>query len=106
MRLGLSTDKWKRTIDDYVQSARSLYVSMRDLGFLPQGAIPLDANGELLGGAHRIACAVALNAPLVSVMTLPRLAWAPPWHREWFIEHGMAPSDLKRLEQDWELMHW
>lgn len=106
MQLGITTDQWKRTLEDYVRSAEDLVASMRRHGFLPHGAIPLDENGELLGGAHRLACAIALCLPHVSVMRLPRHVWAPPWHREWFIEHGINAKDLLRLDDDWELMRW
>lgn len=106
MHLGLATDQWKSSVDDYVIAARKLCDSMRAYGFQPDGAIPVDPNRELLGGAHRLACAIALSIPWVSVVELPRMVWAPPWHLEWFVEHGMTSSDLKRLEQDWELLHW
>jgi len=106
MQLGLSTDQWKRTTDDYVAAARELFASMQARGFLPEGAIPVDPNGELLGGAHRLACAVALRLPFVSMVRLPRMVWAPPWHRDWFIEHGMSAKDLLKLDDDWELMAW
>lgn len=106
MRAGLATDQWKRTLDDYVIAAGALLTSMRLQGFRPQEAIPVDPAGKLLGGAHRLACALALNIPLVSVVQHERMAWAPPWHREWFIDHGMPQADFKRMCEDWELMHW
>jgi hypothetical protein len=106
MALGLATDQWKRTLYDYVRSSADLAASMRIHGFLPQCALPIDPNGELLGGAHRLACAIALSMPSIAVSRLPRMAWAPPWHREWFIEHGMSAPDIARLDDDWEMMHW
>jgi hypothetical protein len=104
MQLGLATDRWKRTVEDYLRAARDLFASMQRHGFLPQGAIPIDPQGELLGGAHRLACALALNIPLVSAVKLPHMVWAPPWHREWFVEHGMTREDLQRLDADWDFM--
>jgi hypothetical protein len=104
--LGIQTDKWKRDLDDYVLAASDLAASMKVFGFLPDGAIPVDADGELLGGAHRVACAIAVGMPHVTVTKIPRKVWAPPWHREWFVEHGMAQDDLRRLDDDWELMRW
>ena len=104
MKAGLATDCWKRTVHSYVESADLLLRSMRDSGFLSLHAIPIDPQRELLGGAHRLACAIALGLPSVSVERVPTYAWAPPWHREWFVEHGMPAPDLARLDDDWELI--
>lgn len=104
MQLGLSTDVWKVSLDDYVKSAKNLYRSMRLGGYDPRQPIPLDEDGELLGGAHRLACAIALNIPFISASHLSRKVWAPPWHYAWFEEHGMPRTWLKRLRDDWELM--
>lgn len=106
IRAGQPMDRWKTSIDDYVESAKSLLGSMRDRGFVAQGAIPIDRNGELLGGAHRLACAISLGLPFISVDHRNQDVWAPPWHRGWFIEHGIGSRDLKRLDEDWELMRW
>lgn len=105
MQLGLPTDQWKKTTADYVKGARDLLRSMEQYGFMPlRGSIPVDPDGELLGGAHRVACAMALGIPLVSINRLGSHVWAPPWCREWFIEHGMAPRDLLELDVAWEAM--
>lgn len=101
---GLATDKWKLTIDDYVRSASDLIDSMAKDGFLASGAIPVDPDGELLDGSHRLACALALHVPMVSVMRLSRKAWAPPWDLAWFIEHGMAQDVIRRTTNDWIVM--
>lgn len=94
-------DANKDTLDDYLRIARRLFSSMRDHGFHPSGAIPIDPNGELLGGAHRTACALALKIETVPVIRHEREAWAPAWGRDWFVENGMAEKDLVRLGQDW-----
>jgi len=106
MRAGLPTDQWKTTTDDYVDSAKALLKSMQEFGFVAQGAIPIDRAGELLGGAHRLACAVALDMPFVRVLQRCTDVWAPPWHRGWFIEHGMGSVDLAQMDADWKMMHW
>lgn len=104
MRAGLATDSWKCTVDDYVEASYDLLASMRTNGFYAGESIPLDPNGELLNGAHRLACAMALGFPQVPVIELPKVAWAPPWHREWFVEHGMPEQDLQELDNDWEFL--
>ena len=101
MRAGLATDGWKRTPEDYVKACEHLAESMKSHGYRSDEPIPLDRNGELLGGAHRVACAAALGIKEVSVARRPtQEVWAPPWPREWFVEHGMWMHDLKRLDED------
>ena len=104
MQAGIPTDKWKQSTDDYVTSARTLLASMQDMGFLASGAVPVDPNGELLDGSHRVACALAIGVPQISVMRLTRKAWAPPWDLAWFATHGMTRADLVRVLADFDLM--
>ena len=104
MVAGIPTDKWKQSTDDYVASVRTLLASMQDMGFLASGAVPVDPNGELLDGSHRVACALALGIPQVSVMRLTRKAWAPPWDLAWFATHKMPRAELARVMSDFDLM--
>ena len=97
---GLPMDIWKWSVDDYVAAAEILFASMAHDGFSPQHPIPVDPDGELLGGAHRVACALALGIEEVPVVRKEQRAWAPPWGYEWFRANGMAQSDLERLSQD------
>ena len=101
MKAGLATDKWKLTIDDYVRSCIALLASMTAAGFRNDGAIPVDPDGELLGGAHRLACAIALELDAVVISRQPMYAWAPPWGRDWFVAAGMSRHQLARLDRDW-----
>lgn len=104
MAAGLATDAWKMTLDDYVASAASLCRSMAYRGFDPTCAIPIDPDGELLNGSHRVACALALGIESVPVRRERRLAWAPSWGLQFFIDHGMGEEDLSRLKADWETL--
>jgi hypothetical protein len=101
---GLATDAWKMTLDDYLSSAGALAASMALRGFLPEEAIPLDVDGELLNGSHRLACALALGIEDCPVERKPQRCWAPPWSIEWFQANGMAEEDLSRLRADWEAL--
>ena len=103
MKAGLVTDNWKRSLDDYYFSAFRLFTSMQEFGFLPNEPVPVDPDGEILGGAHRLACALALGIEDVPVSHSTNKVWAPPWHREWFVEHGMM--DMRRLDEDWAQMN-
>lgn len=100
MRAGFSTDRWKLTLEDYTEAARELCASVANYGFRPEGAIPIDPNGELLDGSHRVSCALALGIESVPVKQEDRTVWAPAWGEQWFIEHGMSDADLKRLRAD------
>jgi hypothetical protein len=102
MAANLPTDKWKRTLYHYVSSAKALHNAMVHEGFRTEFAIPIDLEGELLGGAHRLACALALGMETVPVQMHQRFAWAPPWGEEYFRDHGMQPADLDRLREDWQ----
>lgn len=102
---GLPMDGWKRSVEDYIDSAHYLHASMARHGFLPDQPVPVDRQGEMLGGAHRVACALALGIENIPVKPMTQEVWAPPWGRDWFIEQGMTEEDLARLDADWEAMH-
>lgn len=87
----------------YLRDAKALHASMWAKGFDPEQAIPVDGFGEILGGAHRLACALALGLP-VKTYRGQRKIWPPAWDRDWFVAHGMADDDLARLDKDWATM--
>lgn len=105
MRGGLATDRWKRTLDDYVASAEGLARSMSGNGFLPFYAVPIDPSGELLDGSHRVACAIACEVPAIYLDPQPRHVWAPAWDLNWFKAHDMPQADMARLMADWNVMN-
>jgi hypothetical protein len=104
MQAGLTTDRWKRSLDDYVASATALCASMACRGFLPDGAVPIDPNGEMLDGSHRVACALALGTDVITARRESRHVWAPAWGYDWFVLNGMSHDDLARLCQDWKAL--
>lgn len=91
----------KPNTDRYICDCRRLLLSMAANGFLEEYAIPIDQDGELLGGAHRVACALALGIKAVPVEKHTRYVWAPPWGRRWFTAHGLSGDDMTRLVGDW-----
>lgn len=101
----MATDQWKRTVHDYVHSAAILLYSMSINGFDPDHVIPIDPDGELLGGAHRLACTLALGIDTVPVKPHEQRIWAPAWGRDWFVDNGMAEDDLIRLDVDWKALN-
>lgn len=100
----MATDQWKRSLDDYVEAAQSLAASMMAHQFMSVYAVPVDPTGELLDGSHRVACAVALRLPAITVAVHPRPVWAPAWDAEWFKAHAMPADDFERMMSDWEEM--
>lgn len=100
----IATDRWKQSVDDYVAACRSLAASMAEVGFHVKGAVPIDPDGELLDGSHRVACATALRIKNISVTQQTRKVWAPAWDYEWFVLNGMSNGDLVKLKEDWAAM--
>ena len=98
---GIATDQWKRSVDDYVVAAQAVFASMARDGFNSRYPIQLDPDGELLGGAHRLAAALALGLPSVPCEIAPYKVWAPPWGEAWFQEH-MTVAMVDRVRADWE----
>jgi hypothetical protein len=97
--LGIPTDQWKRSIDEYVDSATALLQSLSTYGFL--GPVPVDVDGELLDGSHRVACAAALGIDAIPVDMQDRRVWAPAWDDKWF-KARMTDEGVNRLITDWQ----
>lgn len=104
-RAGLVTDGHKRSVGHYIAAAWNLFHLMSLEGFRSEFAIPLDPDGEILGGAHRIACALALGIAEIPVEHRPNKVWAPAWDEAWFIDHGCPAEDLDRIRKDWQSLH-
>lgn len=97
-------DANKADMDSYVSACHRLLVSMKANGFLPHFAIPVDPDGEILGGAHRLSCALALELPEVPITDEMRRVWAPAWGEAWFKENGCGTKDLDRIRSDWRAL--
>jgi hypothetical protein len=102
-KIRLGTDSSKPEVDDYVSAAQSLLQSMQKNGFLKEHAFAIDPNGEILSGAHRLSCALALGIEHVWVERKTKLVWPPKWGLDWFRENGMADIGLseQRLTVDY-----
>lgn len=100
---GTPTDGWKLSVEHWVDGCAALMDSMKTNGFLPQHPIPLDKNGELLNGTHRLACAIVLDIREIWVWRLEnKEAWAPDWGVEWLVANGFPTEDIKRIAKDFE----
>lgn len=97
---GLPMDRYKRKIADYTEAAIGLHYSMRTMGYDYSRPVDVDPNGELLGGAHRVACALALGLKEIPVVEHKQKAWAPAWDAAWFLDHGFGPDLVKELSSE------
>jgi hypothetical protein len=96
---GLPTDGSKFGPFDYIGAALSLLDSMKRHGFDPDYAIPVDQNGDILNGAHRIACALSLGKNVI-LTKVDNKAWAPPWGSDWFLANGFALDYVNGLMRE------
>lgn len=96
-------DEGKETAEDYVSAAVNLYTNMSAKGYDDKFPIPVDPHGEILGGAHRLACALLLNLD-VPIQRCQQEAWAPSWSFRWFCFHQVHPEDRIRMVNDWEYL--
>src|SRR3990167_9448637 len=101
---GVATDRWKRSLDDYLSSAKALYGAMVREGFDPAFPVPVDPDGEILDGSHRVACALALGIEAIPVVRMSKRVWAPAWGEQWFRDNGLSEAGLERLRQDWKAL--
>ena len=97
-------DETKYAIEDYIAAIDQLFCSMSEHGFNYYHPIPIDRNGELLDGSHRVACALALGIEKVPVIQHDSKVWAPPWDSVWFFEHGCPMETVKELGEELEEM--
>lgn len=97
---GIGMDAGKPENGNYLPAARRLHASMSASGFDRNFAIPIAKDRQLLGGAHRLACAIALDCNVWVERTKTGSVWAPAWDRQWFVENGMSEDDLQRLTAD------
>lgn len=104
MDAGLATDGWKLSVEDYVASASNLHASMCRHGFLDEFAVPVDPDGELLAGSHRVACALALGIDEIPVRQERNRVWAPAWGYPWFVGHKCPVGGLTRILFDYAEM--
>jgi hypothetical protein len=92
----------KSNVDDYITHSIYLLRSMNAKGFDSDYPVPIGNNGIPLDGAHRIACALAMNRP-VAIVDDDRKA--KTWGFEWFVKNGARESDLDRITLTWNRLN-
>ena len=87
----------KTKAQDFIDAFVKLYEDMKENGFredlLP---VPVDKNGVILDGAHRVACSIVLNIP-VKVVKLPIEAIYDNYDYSYFEQHLMEEDYLDYL---------
>lgn len=76
---------------------------MRARGFDAAYPVPIDPNNEILGGAHRTACALALGMDVIA-QRRDTAAWAPAWDAAWFKRYGMPERQVEGLLVDYHTL--
>src|SRR3990167_6710831 len=94
-------DSTKNGLEVFMPQARNLLASMAMDGYDPAYPVPVDSNNDILGGAHRTACALALGINVL-IDRRDTAAWAPAWDAAWFRQHGMPEGELEGLIADYE----
>lgn len=97
---GKPMDRWKMEPGDYLDAAADLSIRMSVSGFDAGYPVPVDPDGELLDGSHRVACALALDLPLVPVWKRPEYVWAPAWGAKWFEDAGLDVDTVSALRDE------
>ena len=88
----------KRSLEDYERTACELLASMMNRGFDPVFHVKQNRSGDLVAGAHRVACALALGVDAaVVVVAKPSPS---PWDAPWFQARGCAWITVRGLEED------
>jgi hypothetical protein len=90
---GREKRSWKMSVQDYITAAGDLMRSMRANGFDPSEPVELGCNLGLRGGAHRIACALALDIT-IRVRIADKPGNAALWDEAYMRRAGMTDQDL------------
>ena len=86
----------KEGVKAFDESFRKLVVSMKNKGFLREYFIPLDSNGVLLNGAHRLSTALALKSK-VWVRKYPFVGALLDYSVEWLKDNHFSDSEIDYL---------
>lgn len=95
----------KSSLEDYETCFMKLIESIKMEGFKDEFAIPVDASGRILGGAHRLSAALALRLESVPVIRMPAPWEGLEWGMAWFLHHGFSPFEINHLLQLWIEAH-
>ncbi|MCP4552904.1 MAG: hypothetical protein GY834_12880 [Bacteroidetes bacterium] len=82
----------KTNLETFIGTFNELYSSIREIGFdARKSLIPISQNGTIINGAHRVACAIALDKPLKCVKLDTQDHF---YDCKFFFNRGMEPKML------------
>lgn len=82
----------------YIKAFKELIESIKDVGFKREYFIPIDKNGHMINGGHRIAAALALEKD-VWVRKYPFDGLRIRFGSKWFLEHGFSKEEVDYIER-------
>lgn len=91
----------KSKVSDYIDSFYQLIDSIKNKGFNRNFSIPIDKNGVILNGAHRLAAAIALEIPLVPITKFNDPWQALDWGMSWFLRNNFDTVQINLLLRRW-----
>lgn len=92
----------KSTLWDFETDFQDLIYSCLKKWFDTHFPIPVNPDGELLGGAHRLACCLALDLTPTFIIQ----DWNPIiWWEDWFIKHSFNELSLIHILQEFNIYH-
>lgn len=84
----------KSGIDDYLCDAKDIFHSIRENGFLKEKYIPVNSDGFLLNGAHRLSASLALGKE-VYIKQCGDAEYT--WDYSWFCQNNFSTEDKIRI---------
>ncbi len=90
----------KRGWKAFDTSFRELIDSVKKNGFAREYFIPVDSDGSLLNGRHRLAVAVALDIPVWTRVYL-YTGFHRKYDREWLAELGFSDEEIKEIVEEY-----
>lgn len=95
----------KTSLADYERCFMALIDAIKAAGFKDEFAIPVDADGRILNGAHRLSAALALQLDRVPVVRIPYPWKGLEWGMAWFLNQAFMPAEINQLLQLWIHAH-
>ncbi len=96
----------KRGIRDFEEAFISLINSMKENGFQKEKFIPLDADGKMINGSHRLAAALALGEKvwvLKYELFKGNLSFLK-FSLEWFRENGFEEEEVCFVQSNFKIL--
>lgn len=88
---------WKSFRNGFIE----LLDSMKADGFIKDYFVPVDINGRILNGAHRVAGAAALNLKMWA-RRYPYRSYGLCFDKDWFYDNGFSKDEVRLIYKEYE----